>query len=83
MHKNVVSLRQNNLYNKSWGSTKRKKASCKELGNFLRFEKGISRRKGCFLEFKMMNSRSYKTTYGKMTHKTVFNIVMLMRDFLA
>lgn len=61
MHKNVVSLRQNNLYNKSWGSAKRKKASFKELGNFPGFEKGISRRNGCFLEFKTRNIRSNKT----------------------
>ena len=83
MHKNVVSLCQNNLYNKNWRSTKRKKASFKELGYLSGFEKGISSRKIIFLEFVMINIRSHKTTYGKMAHKAMFKIVMLMRDFLA
>lgn len=82
MHKNVVFLCQNNLYNKTRGSSKRKKASFEELGNFAGFEKGISRRNADFLEFEMMNIRSDKTAYCKITDKTMFKIVMLMRDFV-
>ena len=83
MHKNVVFLCQNNLYNKTRGSAKRKKASFEELGNFAGFEKGISRRNADFLEFEMMNIRSDKTAYCKITDKTIFKIKVLMRDFFA
>jgi len=78
-----VSLRQNNLCNKTRGSSKRKKASFKELGNFPGFEKGISRWNADFFEFEMRNIRSNKTAYGKITNKTMIEIMVLMRDFFA
>ena len=83
MHKNIESLCQNNLYNKVWGSTKRKKASFKELGNFPGFEKRISSRNSNFFEIEMMNVRSDKIAYCKITNKTMIKIVVLMRDFFA
>ena len=78
-----MSLRRNYLYNKTWRSTKRKKASFKELGNFPGFEKGISRWNADFFEFEMRNIRSNKTAYGKITNKTMIEIMVLMRDFFA
>ncbi len=53
MHKKQMSLCQNNLSNKNRGSTKRKKASFKELGDFSGFEKSISRRNNGVLKFKI------------------------------
>lgn len=44
-----------NLNNKNRGSSKRKKASFEELGDFPRFEKRISRGDNHFFEFKMRN----------------------------
>ena len=77
-----MTLWQIYLNNKTWGSSKRKKASFKELGNFPGFEKGISRWKADFFEFEMRNIRSNKTAYGKIANKTMIKIVVLMRDFL-
>ncbi len=78
-----MSLHHNNLYNKNRRSSKRKKASFKELGNFPGFEKGISRWNADFFEFEMMNIRSNKIAYRKITDKTIFKIKVLMRDFFA
>jgi len=83
MHKNVVSLRQNYLYNKTWGSSKRKKASFEEFGDFPEFKKGIFRGDNCFFEFKMRYIRSNKIAYSKITNKTMIKIVMLMCNFFA
>lgn len=82
MRKNSMSLRQDNLSNKNRRSPKNKKTSLKKFGNFPGFEKSISRWNGDFLEFEMVNIRSDKTAYCKITDKTMVEIVVLVRDFL-
>jgi hypothetical protein len=79
----LCDLAANYLNNKTWGSSKRKKASFKELGNFPGFKKGISRRNICFLEFETRNFRRNKIAKRKITHKTIIKIMVLMRDFLT
>ncbi len=78
-----VPLWQIHLNNKTRWSTKRKKASFEELGNFLRIKKRISSRKYYFFESKNSNTRRNKSAYRKITDEAVVKIVVLMRDFLT
>lgn len=82
MHKNFMSLCQNNLSNKNRRTTKCKKASFKKFGNFPGSEKSISRIDYGIFEFKMKKIRSYKMAHLEITNKTMIKIVMLMRDLV-
>lgn len=77
-----MSLCQNNLSNKNRRSTKRKKASFKELGNLPGFEKSVSSRNNGILEFEMKRIRRDEITHREITNKTMIKIVMLVCNLL-